>query len=111
MEFGMDRSREEFIFVDELNENELREFVKQNGILLNENEIRKVIDNIGSNPATLNKLGTHLQNGLSLDDFITLTLRNARLELVAFQHQPILKALKDHPEGVRNFDLKWIAFT
>ena len=111
VEFVMDRSSEEFIFVDELNENELREFVKQNGILLNENEIRKVIDNIGSNPTTLNKLGTHLENGLSLDDFITLTLRNARLELVAFQHQPILKALKEHPEGVRNYDLKWIAFT
>ena len=100
VEFGMDPSREEFIFVDELDENEVREFIGQNGMMLNEKKIRKVIDNIGSNPATLNKLRTHLRKGLSVDDFITLTLRNARLELVAFQHQPILKALKDHPEGI-----------
>ena len=100
VEFGMDPSREEFIFVDELDENELREFVKQNGMMLNENEIRKVIDNIGSNPATLKCLRTHLQNGLSVDDFIKEVLFDARQELVAFQHQQILKALKDHPEGI-----------
>ena len=100
VEFGMDRRREKFIFVDELDENELREFVKQNGMMLNENEIRKVIDNIGSNPATLKCLRTHLQNGLSVDDFIKEVLFDARQELVAFQHQQILKALKDHPEGI-----------
>ena len=41
-----------------------------------------------------------MQLGLSLDDFITMTLRDARSELVAFQHQQILKALKNHPEGI-----------
>ena len=38
--------------------------------------------------------------GLSLDDFITMALHGARNELVAFQHKQILKALKDHPEGI-----------
>ena len=89
-----------FIFVDQLNENELRKFVKQNGLILNKIEIKKVIDNIGSNPGALNGLGTHMQKGLSLDHFITMTLRLAMDELVAFQHQQILKALKDHPEGI-----------
>ena len=42
----------------------------------------------------------HLEKGLSLDTFITMTLRLAMDELVAFQHQQILKALKDHPEGI-----------
>ena len=100
VEFGMDPSREEFIFVDELDENEVREFIGQNGMMLNEKKIRKVIDNIGSNPATLNKLRTHLRKGLSVDDFIMKVLFDARQELVAFQHQQILKALKDHPEGI-----------
>ena len=100
VEFGKDSSRETIIFVDELNENELREFVKQNGLILNEIEIRKVIDNIGSNPGISEDLGIHKRKGLSLDDFITMTLHFARSELVAFQHQQILKALKDHPEGI-----------
>ena len=100
VEFGMDRSREEFIFVDELDENELREFIGQNGMMLNQDEIREVIDNIGSNPATLKCLRTHLRKGLSVADFIKKVLLYARLDLVAFQHQPILKALKDHPEGI-----------
>ena len=67
---------------------------------MNEIEIKKVIDNIGSNPGTLEDLGIHMQKGLSLDHFITMTLHFARSELVAFQHQQILKALKDHPEGI-----------
>ena len=41
-----------------------------------------------------------MRKGLSVADFITLTLRNARQDLVAFRHKPILKALKDHPEGI-----------
>ena len=86
--------RQTFIFVDKLNENELREFVKQNGLILNEIEIKKVIDNMGFNP------GANMQKGLSLDTFITMTLRLAMDELVAFQHQQILKALIDHPEGI-----------
>ena len=100
VEFGKDPSRETFIFVDELNENELREFVRQHGMMLNEIEIRKVMDNIGSHPATLDELLIHMQKGLSLDDFIAMTLLDAWKELVAFQHQQILKALKDHPEGI-----------
>ena len=100
IEFGKDPGREVFIFVDELNENELREFVKQNGLILNETDIKKVVDNIGSNPAILNLLRLHMQLGLSLDDFITMTLRGARTQLGAFQHKQILKALKDHPEGI-----------
>ena len=86
--------RQKFIFVDELNKNELREFVKQNGLILNEIEIKKVIDNMGFNP------GANMQKGLSLDTFITMTLRLAMDELVAFQHQQVLKALKDRPEGI-----------
>ena len=100
VEFGKDPSRETFIFVDELNENELREFVRQHGMMLNEIEIRKVMDNIGSHPATVDELLIHMQKGLSLDDFIAMTLIDAWKELVAFQHQQILKALKDHPEGI-----------
>ena len=56
--------------------------------------------NTGSNPATFDKLGIHMQKGLSLDDFITIILRDARKDLVAFPDMQILKALKDHSEGI-----------
>ena len=41
-----------------------------------------------------------MQKGLSLDDFITMTLDVATKELVSFPRMQILKALKDHPEGI-----------
>ena len=100
VELGKDTSRETFIFVDEFNEKELKEFSRQHGLMLNDIEIKKVIDNIGSHPATVDELSIHMQKGLSLDDFIAMTLLDAWKELVAFQHQQILKALKDHPEGI-----------
>ena len=101
-----DSAREKFIFVGELNENETREYVKQHGMMLNENDIKKVFNNIGSNPAILKDLKSHLQEGLSLDDFIAMVLRDAKTDLVAFQHPQILKALKDHPEGITPMFLK-----
>ena len=51
--------------------------MKQTGMMLNEIEIKKVIDNMGSNPGALKALGIHMQKGLSLDTFITMTLRLA----------------------------------
>ena len=102
VEFGKDSSREEYIFVDELDEGVARAFIKQNQIMLSEDEkdIKKVIDNIGCNPADLESLRSSMKKGVSLDDSIASVLFDASQELVAFQHQPILKALKDHPEGI-----------
>ena len=37
-------------------------------------------------------------------------LFDARQELVAFQHQQILKALKDHPEGVHPEDFNKLKY-
>ena len=59
-----------------------------------------MIDKIGANPAVLNNLERWIVAGNSVDKFIEITLRDANIQLVAFQHQQILKALKDHPEGV-----------
>ena len=40
------------------------------------------------------------RDGISVQDYVALELERATEELVAFQHQQILKALKEHPEGV-----------
>ena len=41
-------------FFDELMENEMRKSIKQHGLILDENDIEKAINNIGFNTATLN---------------------------------------------------------
>lgn len=40
------------------------------------------------------------RNGQSVQDYVVLTLKRAKADLVAFQHQHILKALKEHPKSV-----------
>ena len=54
VELGKDLCRETSIFFDELMENEMRKSVKQHGLILDENDIEKAINNIGFNTATLN---------------------------------------------------------
>ena len=41
-----------------------------------------------------------MQKGLFFDVFMTMTLVDARSELVSLPHKQILKSLKDHPEGI-----------
>ena len=91
---------ESFIFVGELEDEEVKKFVEQNGMMLNDVEIKKIIDNIGANPTMLKHLKVSMLKGLSLDEFIEKVLKSAEQELVSFKHQSILRALKDHPEGV-----------
>ena len=90
----------EFLYVDELNESEMREYITRKGLTLNDIEIKKIMDNIGLNPMQLNNLVEHMSKGHSLDDFIVKILRRAEFHLRQFDHKKILQALKDHPEGV-----------
>ena len=100
LEFGKFDPFLQFLFIEELTYDQAIEYVKKTQINLTDAEIMKVIDNIGANPAILNRLKAWVMNGLTVDGFITDTFVNVRLQLGAFQHQRILKALKDHPEGV-----------
>ena len=102
LDFGRDRPREKFIFVGEFIELEAREYLtKILKLELSESDIKHVLDNIGANPATLADMGNMMaRDGISVQDFVALELERATEELVAFQHQQILKALKEHPEGV-----------
>ena len=68
---------------------------------LSEEDIKHVLDNIGANPAAFeNMMATMARDGTSVQDFVALKLKRATANLTAFQHQHILKALKEHPEGV-----------
>ena len=52
LEFGIDHDREYFIFVGELSELEAREYILKLKLALSDEEIKHVMDNIGTNPAT-----------------------------------------------------------
>ena len=45
-------------------------------------------------------LATSISSTYSVQDYVADVLQDSRYRLVAFRHQPILKVLKDHPEGV-----------
>jgi hypothetical protein len=97
--FGQDKDREEIILVPELTQGEALEFIRarRKGVDVNEKELMRLFDNVGTNAATLESF---LNGDMSVDEFITVRIKAARHALVAFPFQPILKALKEHPEGV-----------
>ena len=101
LEFGRDRSRENFVFIDGFTEAEARDYLHKQKLNITESEIAGVFAKIGTSPAVLRDMSGKIQNkGYSVDQFVKETLKTAKRELLAFALQPILKALKEHPEGV-----------
>ncbi len=99
-QFGLDTSREQFIFVDEMSFEETKEFLVKRGSKFDDEQVKKIYDNIGGNPGTLKELQRKVKAGKSLDDSINAIIGFARVELGAFKLKPVLKAIKEHPEGV-----------
>ena len=101
LEFGRDLSREEFIFIDGFTEVEARDYLERRKLNITESEITGVFARIGTSPAMLLDMNECVQNkGYSVEQFVKEKLRIAHMELAAFPLKPILKALKEHPEGV-----------
>lgn len=59
-----------------------------------------VFTNIGTSTLALVNLARKVSSACTLQDYVADVLEDARLSLAAFPHQQVLKALKDHPEGV-----------
>jgi len=101
LEFGTDHAREKFIFIEGFTEVEARDFFEKRKLSITESKITGLFARIGTSPAMLLALNDCVQNeGYSVERFVNKKLSTARLELVAFPLKPILKALKEHPEGV-----------
>ena len=101
MEVGKDKDREEFIFVDEMNELEAREFLKVRGATFSDEEMRYIFDTIGTSPVTLIDLMSKISvYQKTLKDCVDAVLGGAHQDLLAFPLKPIFKALKENPEGV-----------
>jgi hypothetical protein len=96
--FGQDKSREEIILVPELTQGEALDFFRTRKVVdVNATEMIRLFDNVGTNAADLEFF---LNGAESVDEFIADRMGDARLSLVEFPFKPILKALKEHPEGV-----------
>jgi energy-coupling factor transporter ATP-binding protein EcfA2 len=120
--FGKHRLHYNYIYVEEMNKEEARTFVNSelnrpvNGknkknltaadnepieiLSINDNDFEYVYNTIGGNPAMLINLALALKAKTSVQDFVASQVAIARQDLVAFAHQPILKALKNKPDGV-----------
>ncbi len=104
-QFGRD-DRERFICVGEMTFDETKQFLELRlkqmklGISFTDAELHKIYDQIGGNPIVLNKMLDFLEEKDSLDTCLKRIVDEARSELLGFKLQPILKAIKEHPEGV-----------
>lgn len=99
-EFYGDHNQVNYIFFEELLESEAREYMQKLKLVLTDEDIKHVIDNIGTNPGMLRSMQEWINEGQSVTDFVTMEWAAAEQNFVAFSHKQILKGLKEHPEGV-----------
>ena len=100
VEFGKDRSREEFLYVNEMTHEEGKQLLRSRGASFSERQLDYIFHNIGTSPAMLEKLMYKVPLDVTLEQFVEEEMREARKDLQEFSHQPILDALKKHPDGV-----------
>jgi hypothetical protein len=99
LQFGID-DREKFIYVDEMERDEAERLIEIKQTNITKAEMKYVFEKIGTSPLKLINLAGLISPTYSVEDYVTDVLGEANLQLLAFPHQLILKALKDQPEGV-----------
>jgi hypothetical protein len=97
--FG-DDLRQNFIWVNELTREEAIEYMKNRNLSLPEADLNRFIEMAGALPLTLRKFADTVTNTESVDPYIAEIVGSAQADLIAFLHKPILKALKESPNGV-----------
>ena len=101
LQFGQDEARVRFLYVDEPTYDEAKTLLQRLGIKLTETDMQCLFDSIGTNPAMLIHMADTVMAGeKTVREYIDDLLAKARRDLIAFPHQAILQALKEHPEGV-----------
>ncbi len=101
LEFTEDKARERFIFIGEMTRHEASKLLKSRGAKFNKEEMTYVFDNIGTVPQRLIQLIEKVYSeNMSLAEYVNGVLDDAMDDLVQFPLKPILKALKENPDGV-----------
>jgi len=96
--FG-DDDREDFLHVADLTKDEADNLISRTvkGKTVSVDQREFLYDNIGRSVGILTKF---CESELDAEAFVARKLRSATEKLVAFRLKPILRALKEHPEGV-----------
>jgi hypothetical protein len=100
LEFGQDRDREEYVYVDAMSELEAAKMLGKLKQTFTALEQKFIFDNIGTSPVMLLDLVRKVPDRMALEDFVKNKIACARRDLVAFPHQQILLALKKNADGV-----------
>lgn len=95
----------DFIYVDEMEREDAKQLLLKLNANLTDAEMENVFRNIGTSPLDLLNLSDRISSNYSVEDFVADDLLHASGHLATFSHKQILKALKDHPDGVSIFDL------
>lgn len=92
--------REKFIYVGEMERDEAKQLFKKLRVNITDAEMDYVFTNIGTEPLNMLQIASDVSETYSLQDYVADRISRAESQLVAFRHQRILKALKEHPGGV-----------
>jgi hypothetical protein len=97
--FGEDK-RQQFLYVDGMEVLEAEEYAKKKYPTIQDHDIQNFIDKIGTLPLDVGLFCKGLSKGVPADTLINGVIAEAKKDLIAFTHTPILKALKNQPDGV-----------
>jgi hypothetical protein len=97
--FGED-DRQKFIYVEGMEVREAEEYARKKYPSIQDHDIANFIDKIGTLPLSIGLFCEGLTEGVPADTLINGVVAKARKDLIAFTHTPILKALKNQPDGV-----------
>jgi hypothetical protein len=98
--FGEDM-RQQFLYVDGMEVHEAKEYAKKMYPSIQDQDIDNYIDKVGTLPLGIVLFCEDLSDGIPADALITDRIMQAKRDLVAFVHIPILRALKNQPDGIQ----------
>lgn len=107
LQFNKDKTRAIFECVDDLTVPQAKTMLKNmlrkvNLPEIDDAKMEYIFSAVGANPQLLSELVADLKFGKfkSVEEYVERKLKDARIALENYPHQAILKALKEHPEGV-----------
>jgi hypothetical protein len=97
--FG-DDPRQEFLWVDEMKQNEAKTLMKKLVANITDEEFDSISSSLGTLPITIQIAAAQILRGSFVGDVIEGGLKKATKELNAFELKPILEELIKRPDGI-----------
>jgi hypothetical protein len=107
--FGGDR-RQKFIWVEGMTHEEAMSYARKVFPTVTDDDLEFFFDRVGTLPLDIRDFCEAMESGENAADYIETTLRAAEEDLAGFTHQPILKALKSSPDGVKTYKFRGVKY-